>query len=206
METIQQGTREWKLSRLGKVGASRMYDVITKGKTGYLAARANLMAELIAERLTGVPNEGYVNAAMQHGIDTESEARSAYEFHCDAQVVETGFVLHKTIADSGASPDGLVGEDGLVEIKCPNTATHIETLIGQNIASKYIVQMQWQMACTEREWCDFVSYDPRMPQHLRLYVTRVLRDQTAVNHMETELTKFLSELEEKLSQLSRLDR
>lgn len=203
---IQQGTHEWRLARIGKVGASRMYDVMTKGASGYLAGRKNLMAELIAERLTGVPNESYVNAAMQHGLDTEPEARAAYEFYCDAAVVQTGFVLHDEISDSGASPDGLVGDDGLVEIKCPNTATHIETLINKSIPSKYMVQMQWQMACTKREWCDFVSYDPRMPAHLRLYVDRIKREQPIISQMENELKKFLAEMEEKLAQLGRLER
>src|SRR5262245_12506754 len=135
-----QGTAEWHAERLGKVTASRIADVVAKTKTGWGASRANYMAELVAERLTGIPQDTYVNVAMQWGLDHEAEARAAYEFRRDVEVIEVGFVSHPDIAESGASPDGLIGIDGLVEIKCPNTATHIETLLGTPFAEKYILQ------------------------------------------------------------------
>jgi len=200
-EEMIQGSDEWKAIRLGKVTASRVSEVVAKTKTGYGASRANYAAQLIAERLTGVPAESYINAAMQHGTDTEPEARSAYEFYQGVTVEQVAFVPHPAIAEAGCSPDGLVGGDGQVEIKCPQTATHLETLLGQNIPSKYITQVQFQMACTGRKWCDWVSYDPRMPESMRLFVVRVARDDKHIAELETEVTMFLLEMSAKLAQL-----
>jgi len=202
MTEIIQGSPEWKALRCGRVTASRVADVVAKTKTGYSASRANYLAQLIAERLTGTPAETYTNAAMQHGVDTEPEARDAYAFYQGATVEQVAFVLHPKIDQAGASPDGLVGEDGLVEIKCPQTATHLETLLGQAVPAKYIDQMQFQMACTGRNWCDFVSYDPRMPEHMRLFVRRVARDEARIAHLETEIASFLHELTTKLTELN----
>lgn len=193
-----QGSDEWLAARCGKVTASRMADLLAKTKTGYGASRANYMAELIAERLTGQPAERFTSPAMQWGTANESDARSAYEFHADCDVAEVGFVPHPGILMAGASPDGLVGTDGLVEIKCPNTATHIDTLLSSVVAGKYITQMQFQMACTGRHWCDFVSFDPRMPVDLRLFVRRIVRDDAAIADMEAEIVKFLTELDGKV--------
>lgn len=190
-----QGSPEWFAERCGKVTASRVADLIAKTKTGWGASRANYAAELIAERLTGVKAEGYTNAAMQHGIDTEPQARDAYEFYADVGVVQVGFIAHPAIAMTGASPDGLVGDDGLVEIKCPNTATHIETLLGASVPGKYVTQMQWQMACTGRQWCDFVSYDPRLPESMRSFIRRVNRNQVVIDELERAVVVFLDELE-----------
>lgn len=198
---MEQRTEEWHAARLGKVTASRVADVVAKTKTGYSTSRANYMAELICERLTGMQGASFVNAAMQWGTDTEPTARSAYEAMSGSLVAETGFVPHTTVDMSGASPDGLVGDDGLVEIKCPITATHIETLLGETVPSKYITQMQWQMACTGRKWCDFVSFDPRMPANMQLYVKRVKRDDEFIAFLETEVSSFLIELDEKVSKL-----
>jgi putative phage-type endonuclease len=204
MTEIIQGTDEWKQLRLGKVTASRVADVIAKTKSGYSASRANYMAQLIAERLTGTVAESYTNAAMQHGTETEPEARSAFEFYQGVTVKQVAFVPHPKIDQAGCSPDGLVGDDGLVEIKCPNTATHLETLLGQAIPSKYEAQMQFQMACTGRKHCDFVSYDPRMPEHMRLFVKRLERDDKRISEIETEIADFLLEMAVKLSQLNSL--
>ncbi len=201
-EEIIQGSVEWHQIRLGKVTASRVADVIAKTKTGPSASRANYMAELIAERLTGEPAEKFTNGAMQWGTEKEPEARAAYEFYHEVSVKEIGFVIHPKIDASGASPDGLVADDGLVEIKCPNTATHLETLLGQVVPAKYLTQMQWQMACTGRKWCDFVSYDPRMPENMRLFIKRVERDDNRINELETEIGGFLLEMSVKLSQLN----
>jgi len=204
MREIIQGSDEWKALRLGKVTASRVADVIAKTKTGYSASRANYMAQLIAERLTDTVADAYTNAAMQHGTETEPEARSAYEFYQGVTVEQVAFVPHPKIDQAGCSPDGLVGADGLVEIKAPNTATHLETLIGQAVPSRYITQMQFQMACTGRQWCDFVSYDPRMPENMRLFVKRVHRDNKLIDELETEVASFLLEMAVKLSELNSL--
>lgn len=199
-----QGSDEWKNVRCGLVTASRVADVIAKTKTGWGASRANYLAELIAERLTGIPADSYTNAAMQWGVDHEVEARDAYQFYAEADVEQIAFVTHPTLAQTGASPDGLVGEEGLVEIKCPNTATHIETLLGQSIPSKYVTQMQWQMACTGRQWCDFASFDPRMPEALRLFVRRLGRDDELIASLESSVLGFLVEVDAKLATLRAL--
>jgi putative phage-type endonuclease len=204
MNDIIQGSPEWFAIRCGKVTASRVADVVAKTKTGWGASRANYMAELIAERLTGESAERYTNAAMQWGTDKEPEARAAYEFRTDLAVTEIGFVMHPQIYASGASPDGLVAADGLVEIKCPNTATHIETLLGGSVPSKYVTQMQWQMACTGRQWCDFVSFDPRMPESMRLFVHRIKRDGIHISTLETDIRSFLAEVDDKVKSLTGL--
>jgi putative phage-type endonuclease len=159
------------------------------------------MAQLVCERLTGQKGENFTNAAMQHGTETEPLARAAYEALQDVLVDEVGFVPHPSIIMAGASPDGLVGDDGLIEIKCPNTATHIETLLSQSVPSKYNTQMQFQMACTGRQWCDFVSFDNRLPEELQLFVKRVPRDNMYIRLMEEEIVKFLNELDIKIAQL-----
>jgi putative phage-type endonuclease len=198
---MEQRSPEWFAARLGKVTASRVADLMATTKTGFSASRANYMAELICERLTGEPAEKFSNAAMQWGTDNEPQARAAYSFMHDLEVEECGFVLHPSIADFGASPDGLVGNDGLVEIKCPNTATHIETLLSETVSTKYFTQMQVQMACTGRAWCDFVSFDPRLPSDLQLWVRRFQRDDDAIRDIETKTQNFLSELEAKVEAL-----
>lgn len=203
---MEQRTTEWHTARLGKVTASRVADVIAKTAKGYGASRATLMADLIVERLTGQPASTFTNAHMEWGTEQEPHARAAYSARTGELVEEVGFIDHPRIANSGASPDGLVGDDGLVEFKCPATATHLDTLLAGEVPSKYIPQMQWQMACTGRKWCDFASYDPRLPEHLRMFVKRVERDDAYIKMLETEVTKFLAELEEKLTQLQELNR
>lgn len=202
--SLIQGSEEWKQLRLGKVTASRVSDIVAKTKSGYSASRANYMAQLIAERLTNTPAETFSNASMQHGTETEPEARDAYCFYQGVTVREVAFVPHPKIDQAGCSPDGLVDDDGLVEIKCPNTATHLETLLGQAVPSKYESQMQFQMACTGRTWCDFVSYDPRMPENMRLFIKRVDRDDKRIAELESEIAAFLLEMAVKLSQLNSL--
>lgn len=196
-----QGSDEWRAARLGHVTASRVADVVAKTKTGWGASRANYAAELIAERLTGVAAEQYTNAAMKWGTDTEAEARAAYSFMRDVEVVEVGFIPHPRITMTGASPDGLIGADGLVELKCPNTATHIDTLLGKDIDGKYITQMQWQMACTQRAWCDWVSYDPRLPGSMQLFVQRVRRNDQMIADLEKQVQEFIAELDAKVAAL-----
>lgn len=196
-----QRTPEWYAARLGKVGASRIADVMARTKTGFSASRTNYMAELVCERLTGVPTDGYVNGAMQWGIDTEPAAKAAYTFIADMTIEDVGFVEHPSIQMAGASPDGFVGLDGLIECKCPNSATHIETLLEGVIDKKYLLQMQFQMACTGRAWCDFVSFDPRLPAEMQLWVKRVNRDDTLIKEIESEVCDFLASVEAKVEAL-----
>ena len=200
-EQVEQRSEEWFAARLGKVTASRVADVIAKTKTGYSASRDNYMAQLICERLTGQQGESFTNAAMQHGTETEPLARSAYENRRSLLVKEVGFINHPRIEMSGASPDGLVADDGLVEIKCPNTATHIDTLLSQKVPTKYITQMQWQMLCCQRKWCDFVSFDNRLPENLQLFVQEVEFDPEYCAMLEKEVSQFLAELDSKVAKL-----
>ena len=203
-EQIEQRSDAWFSARLGKVTASRVADVIAKTKSGYSASRDNYMAQLICERLTGQQGESFTNAAMTWGTETEPLARSAFEAYADVMVEEVGFVPHPSIEMSGASPDGLVGLFGMLEIKCPNTATHIDTLLSQTVPGKYITQMQWQMRCCERQWCEFVSFDPRLPQDLQLFVKRVEFDPEYVAMLEKEVIQFLAELDDKVNKLTNL--
>jgi len=190
----EQRTEEWFRERMGKVTASRIADVMARTKSGYGASRKNYMTELLVERLTGEREESYINAAMQRGIDEEPIARTEYELDRGVLVEEVGFVPHPSIEMSGASPDGLVGDDGMVEIKCPNTATHVETIIMKSVDRKYLLQMQWQMTCTGRAWCDFVSFDSRMPAELAMVVIRVPRDEAMIEEITREVTDFLADL------------
>lgn len=201
---ITQGSDAWFAQRLGKVTASRVADVIAKTKTGYSTSRDNYMAQLVCERMTNTVGESFTNTAMQWGTETEPLARAAYEAHADVLVDEVAMITHPTIEASGASPDGLVGDDGMLEIKCPNTATHIDTLLTQIVPSKYITQMQWQMASTGRKWCDFCSFDPRLPTELQLFVKRVPRDNAYIAMLEEEVQKFLVELDGKIKKLNEL--
>lgn len=196
-----QGSDAWFAARLGKVTASRVADVIAKTKSGPSTSRANYAAQLIAERLTGTVEPSFTNAAMQWGTEKEPEARAAYSFRHDCDVVEIGMIDHPTIANSAASPDGLVGDDGMVEFKCPNTATHLDTLQSETVPGKYVTQMQWQMACSGRQWCDFGSYDPRLPESMRLFVKRVPRDDAMIAELEREVSTFLAEIETRVADL-----
>jgi putative phage-type endonuclease len=198
-----QQTPEWHAARLGKVTASRVADVMRVTKSGPSKDRARYMGELIAERLTGVAAARFVSKDMEWGTATEPEAVTAYEFLHNVICKPVGFVGHPKIAMSGASPDRLVGEDGLLEIKCPATHTHIETLRGAPIDGDYVMQMQWQMACTDRLWCDFVSFDPRMPIDMQLHVTRVARDATMIARLESGVVAFLGDVDAAIEDLTR---
>jgi putative phage-type endonuclease len=201
---MEQRTEEWFAARLGKVTASKVADVLAKTKTGVSASRANYLSDLVVERLTGQQAEFYMNEAMQHGTDTEPQARMAYEAHKNVLVDEEGFIDHPSIANFGCSPDGLIDADGLIEIKCPNSKTHIDTLLSGKAPSKYIPQMQTQMAVTGRQYCDFVSFDPRLPEDLQLFVIRVDRDNEYIAKLEEEVVAFLNEVEETVTKLKGL--
>lgn len=200
---IAQGSPEWLQLRCGKVTASRVADIVRKTKTGVSASRARYLGELVAERLTNIPATTYKSADMEWGNATEASARQFYAFMGDYNLEPVAFVDHPRIAMAGASPDQLVDHDGLLEIKCPATHTHIETLLSGEIDPDYVKQMMWQMACTGRLWCDFVSYDPRMPEDMRMFQRRVMRDDTVIRQLEVEVELFLGEVDYTIKRLRR---
>lgn len=196
MHDVVQGSEEWRMARLGKVTASRIGDVMAKGQSGKpSASRANYLAQLVTERLTGIPHEGFKNATMERGNEVEPEARAAYAFAraVGTEVTECGFVPHPVIEWSGASPDGRVAK-GLVQIKCPFTSTHIAFIMSGKIDRAYLMQMQWEMACDGRQWCDFASYDPRLPEAMQLHVKTVERDEKLIEEITSEVIIFLNEV------------
>ena len=201
---MEQRSEEWFAARLGKVTASKVGDVIAKTKTGYSASRENYMAQLICERMTGQKADSFTNAAMEWGTATEPLARAAYEAFKDVLVDEVGIIEHPFLPMCAASPDGLIDIDGMLEIKCPNTATHFDTLLTGKMPNKYMPQVQWQMACANRLWVDFVSFDPRAPEGLQLFVTRIERDDKYILELEAEVNKFLGELDERIEKLNNL--
>ena len=204
---IEQRTDEWFQQRLGKVTASRISDVIAKTKTGVSTSRQNYLVQLVSERITGKKGDSFVNQAMLDGIERESAARALYMLNRDVSVTEVGFFDHPIIKNSGASPDGAVNAEeegkyaGLIEIKCPIETTHTNTLMSKSVPSKYIPQMQWQLACTGAKWVDFVSYNPNFPEELQLFVARVERDNAYIAELEAEVIKFLDEVEQTIIKL-----
>ena len=200
-----QGSPEWFAFRLGKVSASRMGDLMAKTKSGYSTSRKNYMSELICQRLTGTREEGFTSSAMQRGIDVEPIARSRYEIEHDVMVEEIGCIAHPTIEGFVASPDGLVGDKGSLEIKCCNTSTHIEFLKTAKIPAKYEKQMTAQMLCAERKWCDFVMFDDRLPEKLSFSCVRYHLDEKAAQEMEQEVIEFLAEMDSEIKILENLN-
>jgi putative phage-type endonuclease len=204
---IEQRTEEWFQQRLGKVTASRISDVIAKTKSGVSTSRQNYLIQLVSERLTGKKGDSFVNQAMLDGIERESAARELYMLTRGTSVTEVGFFDHPIIKNSGASPDGAVNAEeegkyaGLIEIKAPIETTHTNTLMSKSVPSKYIPQMQWQLACTGAKWVDFVSYNPNFPEELRLFVARVDRDDGYISELEAEVLKFLDEVDQTILKL-----
>lgn len=200
---MEQRSPEWFAARCGKVTASRLYDVMARAKSGYAASRQNYMAELICQRLTGKLEEGFTNAAMMRGTELEPVAREMYALNeFDAVISEVGLIDHPTIAGFAASPDGLVNDDGLIEIKCPNTWTHLQTLKTGTTKRQYLLQMHAQMMCTGRKWCDFVSFDDRLPPELAYFKTRINFDEVLAAEIEQEVVKFLAELETEIQNIT----
>ncbi len=200
----EQRTPEWFAARLGKATASRIADVIAKTRSGWGASRDDYATELVLERLNGKPIVSFVSDAMKKGIEREPIARAAYEFHAGCEVQEVGFIQHPEIPMVGASPDGLVGEDGQLEIKCPLEKKHLKTLLSGTIDGDYITQMQFQMACTGRQWCDFVSFHDEFPEALKLFVKRVQRDDNLIAWLVKEVLVFLNEVDQKVVALNAL--
>lgn len=201
LEKLVQGSPEWHAARYGNASASRIADIIAKVKGGgYAASRENYLTELVLERF-GIFTESFTNAAMEWGTQTEPLARIAYEAVTGEMVQEVGYVMHPTIAHAGASPDGLINQDGLLEIKSPNSKTHFEYLLAGEVPAKYKPQMAWQVACTGRQWVDFVSFDPRVPERLQLFCVRYVPDRDYLAMLEEEVIQFLKEVDSKFKQL-----
>jgi predicted phage-related endonuclease len=200
---LQQGSEEWRQARCGSVGASDAPRVVRRTKTGYSADRDSLMAAKVVERLTGVPVEIFKTAAMLQGTAREPDARMLYSIIKGVEVEEVGLVPHPLIKGAHASPDGYVGLTGLVEIKSPMPAAHLDTLLGEQISNDHLVQMQWQMACTGRHWCDYVSFNPDFPTSMQMWVQRVPRDARFIGELEAEIKTFIRELDQKIDRLSR---
>ncbi len=202
---IEHGSAEWFEARCGRVTASRVYDATKKLKNGaWSSDRATYMTELAVERLTGVATVHFVNDAMKWGIEQEPNARAAHEYLLDVEVLPAGFQQHPRIYQSGATPDGLVGADGLCEYKCPTSRTHLETIMSKQVDQRYIAQMAWQLACfPERSFVDFVTFDPRMPPNLRLWVFRFERaaNEKYIAQLEEDVAEFVAELDEMIEQL-----
>ena len=204
LETATQRDDDWYAARCGKATASRFRDVMARLKNGNPAAdRQRYLTELVVERLTGQPVPAYENAAMRWGTEQEAAARAAYEQRAGVAVEETGFIAHDVLM-AGCSPDGLVDWDGLIEIKCPyNSATHIETLLN-GMPAEHMPQIQGQMWITGRQWCDFVSFDPRMPAELQLHVQRIYADPKAIADLAFGVSAFLKEVGSQVEALRRL--
>lgn len=200
---MEQRSEEWFQARLGKVTASRVADVLAKIKSGESASRRNYKIQLVSERLTGERQETYVNQAMQDGIDREQFARDRYVQQF-GEVEEVGFIQHPTL-EAGASPDGLVGTDGIIEIKCPMGSTHTETLMTQEVPSKYVPQIQFQLLVTGRKWCDFVSYNPMFPENLQVFVRRVFANKEYQQELEDEVKQFLKEVDDVIIKLKEIE-
>ncbi len=202
IHNFEQGSPEWKAYRAGRVTASKVADVIARTKSGWGASRANYRAALVVERLTGTTQDIFQTAAMLHGIVTEAEACDTYRQHMLCTLAETGFVDHPTIPMSGASPDRLVDDDGIVEAKCPQPPAHIDILLSGKVPERYVTQINWQLACLpDRKWADFISYCPSFPEPMRLFVQRIPRDDEAIAELEAEVTAFLAEVTDTEAQL-----
>lgn len=199
---MEQGTAEWRLERVGMITASRIKDVMATIKSGEAASRRDYRMQLAVERISGLPTEGFVSADMRWGTEQEPLARLAYSLHTGFDVEEVGFVKHPAIRNSGCSPDGLIGDDGMVEIKNGKTATHVEWAVAGIVPPEHVPQMQWQMACTGRTWTDFVSFDSRMPDGMQLFVRRLYRDDDHIRKIAAEVIKLDAEVEETIVKLS----
>jgi exodeoxyribonuclease (lambda-induced) len=199
---MEQRTDEWFKARLGKVTASKIHDIMIKTKTGESTYKTKYRLQLVTERLTGKVVPVFMNNAMAHGVEYEDEAKLEYanrnKLLVGTDLTDVGMIDHPSIDWSGASPDGMVGNEGLIEIKCPQPITHTTTIETGEISKRYIHQMQWQMSCTGRQWCDFVSYHPDFPDDLKLFVKRVPRDNELIARLEEAVSTFVQEVDFKI--------
>src|SRR5262245_38739731 len=202
-QALKQGSDEWRAFSAGRVGASAiaaLTSTLLNGSPG--AGWAGLLGTTIAGRLTGIPpSDGYSSAAIQWGLEQEPNARAEYQRERLVEVEQVGCIVHPRIPFALASPDGMVGHDGLVEIKCPMTHNHVETLLNKKVPSRYDYQLQWQLACTERSWVDFASYDPRLPEHMALFIKRVYRNDQVIAMLEKKVSAFMLEVDDRIADL-----
>lgn len=198
---VLQGSEEWIKARLGHVSASNLDAVMAKGRSGESETRKKYKIRLVAERLTNEPQESFKNSAMEWGIETEPMARMAYEVSRETFVDQTGFWKHPTIPWVGCSPDGLCGDMGLVEIKCPLSTTHLNYILADQVPPEYYLQVQGQLWVMNREWCDFISFDPRMPQNKKLFVKRCYRSNDTISDIEKAVKQFLNEVDDLIIKL-----
>ena len=198
---MEQRSEAWFAMGAGCATSSRVADLTARTKSGWGAARKNAIADLVCERLTGECTQIPQTAAMAWGVEKEDEARDLYAMLTGAHIEQVAFLKHPSIEWAGASPDGLVDDEGMVEIKCPNSATHIETLTGGTIPERYMKQMQWQLDCAGRRWVDFVSYDPRLPPAMQIYIKRVEMDPTIIEQLQDDVMTALAEVEETVNKL-----
>jgi hypothetical protein len=202
-----QGSELWAELRCGDVTASRAADVIAmiekgKNKGQEKAERSDYRTELICERLTGIPYQHVITREMQWGRDHEDAAADAYASHTGAPVARCGYVIHPTIARFGSSPDRWVGDVGLLQIKCPKTNTHLEWMMAGTIPVKHVAQMLAEFSCDPaRQWCDFMSFDPRLPEHLQKFILRYHRDDKLIVGLEAEVRHFNLEIERVMQSL-----
>lgn len=198
-----QESQDWMLARCGKFTASRASDLMARTKSGTSASRRNLLALLAVERLTGQPVETYQNDAMRRGTELEAEARDAYSFATGNVVDESGFIEAADLPNTGCSPDGLIGDDGMLEIKCPaSMAKHLDALRSGAHAEEYRWQLQHQLMVECRQWVDAVSYDPRFPEHLQLAIVRVARDEAAIQELRDAIKAADAEVEAIVTELT----
>ncbi|QEE11715.1 YqaJ viral recombinase family protein [Bartonella krasnovii] len=202
---MEQRTAEWFQARLGKVTASNVYNVLSKTAKGMPTSKyEDYKIKLMTERLTEEISQSYITPAMQWGIDYEEDPLREYAFIYDTEVTRCGFIQHPTIQMAGASPDGLIGEDGLIEIKCPQSSNHLRFFIDGNIKSEYYAQMQFQMACTGRKWCDFMSYNPNFvgkSTGLRMKIKRINRDEEQIEQINQAVEIFLAEIDQEMQKI-----
>ncbi|AQX28205.1 MULTISPECIES: lambda exonuclease family protein [unclassified Bartonella] len=203
---MKQRTAEWFQAHLGKVTTSNIYNLLNKTAKGLPTSKyEEYKIKLMTERLVGEISHSYTTSAMQRGIEYEEDALKEYAFIYDTEVTQCGFIQHPTIQMVGASSDGFVGENGLVEIKCPRSVNHLRFWITEKIKPEYLAQMHFQMACTGRQWCDFVSYDPRFSgqsAHLRLKVQRIHRNDEQIEAINQAVETFLEEIEQEIKQIT----
>lgn len=202
IEGIEQGSDDWLSLRSGIISGSKISHMMAKGSG---KTRDKYKTQLAIERMTGIPVKmDYKSAAMIKGNEDEPLAREYYEFLNDTDARQVTFVYHPTLKNAGVSPDSLIGEDGLLEIKCPNMETHVEYLLTKKIPGNYFLQIQWELACTTRLWCDFFSYCKELPIHLRSLMIRVYRDEQKITELENAAKQFNEEIEQLIIKLREL--
>jgi len=198
---MQQGSEEWKQARCGSLGASVIHEIVARTKTGFSTSRENRKTALVLERLTGRPEATYQSEAMLAGTEREPAARFEYAMKSGSEIEEVGLILHPTIAGTHASPDGLIGRDGMLEIKCMQPTGHLKVFTTRTFDDRHRKQMAWQLACAQREWVDFVAYSPEFPKEMQLRIIRYYREDKLTTELEIAAREFLAEVDATVADL-----